>query len=209
MYAYILVTNINYFFSRGSMYRRIFLIFFSVVLNIHDKFCADEMHPPTKNSQPVADELKCCFDIVVGINQFSIQPKKTSIATFGLGGCIAGYISTTVENIFFHFLPVSIELINSCVFKHCVNETVTLHFCVPGEFEKGVDEKWRLKPRKHYMDVLQPALIWAKEHNCQVSFHGYNESRNDSQRYQETAWIDVRGSLFLSGYPVFTAEKSF
>ncbi len=161
------------------------------------------------NAEPLPDELARRFDVVIGMDEHRTVEKGTSIATYGLGGCIGGYIDNPETSTFFHYGPLGDELINLLVARHCSEKTVKLHLFVPGEWElNDTTEKYEQVPKADYINkFLAPALQSGREQGVEVEFHCYSEHLNFGDRYQGTAWVDANGAVCNGGMFVANAPE--
>jgi len=159
------------------------------------------------SGQPcLREELNAGFDIVLGMNAAHSGMKGSSIATYGLSGCIAGYIDNPKTHTLFHY---AIEegchegAIDQALHGRVGDKTARVHFFVPGMWAPEADGRWGLKPEARYIaDFLKPALEFLNRRSVESRIHGYALEPHGDTRYQGTVWVDRAGDLFCEGMPV-------
>ncbi len=155
----------------------------------------------------VADELRQRFDVLVDMDAHHTAPKGTTMATFGLCGCIGGYVDNPDTNTFFHYSPLSTSVIDLLTQQQVSDKTSRVHFFVPGEWQKDSDGRYERQPKSIYVDQLLAASICRiRSMGVECLFHCYDEDRSSGDDYmarsQGTAWIDKNGQLFAEGAPI-------
>lgn len=155
----------------------------------------------------VADELKSSFDVLVDMNRHHTAAKGTSIATYGLCGCIGGYIDNPESNTLFHYDPLRVALIDMLARQHVSAQTTKVHFFLPGEWQIGADGKYELQPKARYTEeFLASTIATIRSKGVECLFHCYREDLRSGNDYlarsQGTAWIDKQGRLFAEGMPI-------
>ena len=157
----------------------------------------------------VADKLRSRFDVLVDMNAHHTAAKGTSMAIFGLCGCIGGYIDNPSDNTLFHYDPFVAPVITELVRQQVTCRTNQVHFFVSGEWQEGADGRDDLLvPKAEYsQDMLGVIVARIRAKGVECLFHCYDEKNrrfgNDYMaRSQGTVWIDKTGKLFAEGMPV-------
>lgn len=176
------------------------------------KFADTEFATSRRNPISVADELRQRFDVLVDMNAHHTAPKGTSMATFGLCGCIGGYIDNPDSNTFFHYDPLSASMIDFLTRQQVSNKTTRVHFFVPGEWQKDSEGKYERQPKPQYTDrILAASISRIRSMGVECVFHCYDEARRFGDDYmarsQGTASIDKNGQLSAEGMPIRTIDR--
>jgi hypothetical protein len=158
-------------------------------------------------AQPcLREELNAGFDIVLGMNASHTGMRGASIATYGLSGCIAGYIDNPKAHTLFHY---AIEegcregAVEQVIRGRAGDKTRRVHFFVPGIWAPETGGSWGMKPEARYLaDFLKPALEFLNGRKVPAAIHGYALEPQGDARYQGTVWVDRSGELFCEGLPV-------
>lgn len=161
----------------------------------------------SRDFEPLGTELKNRFDVVVDMNEYHTTEKGKSMATFGLCGCIGGYIDNPESNTFFHYDPMSIPMIEALVRNDVSAQTAKVNFFVPGEWGRDSTGRYQMQPKKEYSEgMLASAIAHIQSQGIKYGFHCYDENRSHGNdyfsRYQGTAWVDREGKLFANGLAV-------
>ena len=166
----------------------------------------DDYSQTSEPQESLYDELDRRFDVLVDMNEHHTVPKGDSIATYALGGCIAGYFDNPETSTLFHYSPLGASIINMLINQHSSSDT-KLHLFVPGEWRLK-DDQYEMIPKRDYTDrILLRALQNAKARGLDVQFHCYNELRRYGERYQGTAWIESNGDIYLDHKKVGESDK--
>ena len=151
------------------------------------------------------DELKGKFDAILSMNAARTLPKRQSMATFGLSGCIAGYIDGGRAHTLFHF---SLEVGSPAgavgrTLRGAPGRARRVLFFVPGTWAPGAGGGWGLKPEARYLaDFLRPSLDYLRKQGVSHAVHSYDLDRGHGAHYQGTVWVDRQGGVFCEGVPV-------
>jgi hypothetical protein len=175
-------------------------------------YASSRFNASARPPRRIDEELKERFDVVVGMNEHRTAAKDASMATFGLGGCIGGYIDSPESRTFFHYSPTASAIIDGLVRRHVSAPSATVHFFVPGDWEKTPEGKWLQVPERQYTDdFLAPALRHISARGATCAFHFYSADQiagpDDLVRYQNTAWVDKQGRVFCAGMASETAPQ--
>lgn len=165
-----------------------------------------------RNPMTVEEELRSRFGVLVSMNDCHTAPKGTAMATFGLNGCIAGYIGNTEKNTLFHYDPLNTSKIDNLLRQEVTDKTTRVHFFVPGQWSRNSDGRYEQQPKPEYAGRLLGAMVARIQSlGIECAFSCYDENKRVGDDYmarsQGTVWIDKNGQLFSEGMPVRGLEK--